>query len=50
MGAKENPCWILVGKPEGNRRRGRPRYRWEYNIKMDFREIELCGLDLSGSG
>ena len=25
---------ILVGKPEGKRPLGRPRLRWEYNIKM----------------
>jgi hypothetical protein len=30
---------ILVGKPEGRRPLGRPRYRWVDNIKMDFREI-----------
>jgi hypothetical protein len=29
----------LVGKPEGRRPLGRPRRRWEDNIKMDFREI-----------
>jgi hypothetical protein len=31
---------ILVGKPEGKKRPlGRPRSRWEYNIRMDLREI-----------
>jgi hypothetical protein len=30
---------ILVGRPEGKRPLGRPRRRWEDNIKMDFREI-----------
>ena len=29
----------LVGKPEGRRRLGRPRRRWEDNSKMDFREV-----------
>ena len=29
----------LVGKPEGNRPLGRPRRRWEDNIKMDLREV-----------
>jgi len=29
---------VLVGKPEGKRPLGRPRRRWEDNIKMDFRE------------
>jgi hypothetical protein len=30
---------ILVGRPEGRRPLGRPRRRWEDNIKMDLREI-----------
>jgi hypothetical protein len=30
---------ILVGRPEGRRPLGRPRRRWEENIKMDLREI-----------
>jgi hypothetical protein len=30
----------LVGKPEGGRPLGRPRRRWEDNIKMDLREVE----------
>jgi hypothetical protein len=30
---------VLVGKPEGKRRIGRPRRRWEDGIKMDLREI-----------
>ena len=29
----------LVGKPEGNRPLGRPRRRWEDNIKMDLQEV-----------
>ena len=29
----------LVGKPEGKRLLGRPRRRWEDNIKMDFSEV-----------
>jgi hypothetical protein len=31
---------VLVGKPEGRRPLGRPRRRWEDNIKMDFTEVE----------
>jgi hypothetical protein len=27
---------VLVGKPEGKRPLGRPRHRWEDNIKMDL--------------
>ena len=33
---------VLVGKPEGRRPLGRPRHRWEDNIRMDLREVE-CG-------
>jgi hypothetical protein len=35
---------ILVGKPEG-RPLGRPRRRWEDNIKMDLREIVFGDVD-----
>jgi hypothetical protein len=38
-------CRILVGKPEGKRPLGRPRRRWEDNIKMDLREIGWGGVD-----
>jgi hypothetical protein len=34
---------ILVGRPEGKRPLGRPRSRWEDNIKMDLREIGIDG-------
>ena len=35
---------VLVGKPEGKRPLGRPRRRWEDNIKMDFLEVGgSCG-------
>ena len=35
---------VLVGKPEGKRRLGRPRRRWEDNIKMDLQEVvRACG-------
>jgi hypothetical protein len=37
MGEKLNACRILVGKPEGKRRLGRPNGRWADNIKMDLR-------------
>jgi hypothetical protein len=40
MGAERNAYRILVGKGEGKRPLGRPRRRWEDNIKMDLREIE----------
>jgi hypothetical protein len=36
---------FLVGKPEGKKPLGRPRRRWEDNIRMDLREIGLSGMD-----
>jgi hypothetical protein len=36
---------ILVGRPEGRRPLGRPRRRWEDNIKMDLREIVFGDVD-----
>jgi hypothetical protein len=44
---------LLVGKPEGKRSLGRPRRRWEDNIKMVLQEVEgggSWGLDGVGSG
>jgi hypothetical protein len=34
---------VLVGRPEGRRPLGRPRRRWEDNIRMDLREVG-CGF------
>jgi len=34
---------VLVGKPEGKRTLGRPRRRWEGNIKTDLQEVG-CGV------
>jgi len=34
-----------VGKPEGKRLLGRPRHRWEDNIKMDLQEVGCGGMD-----
>jgi hypothetical protein len=36
---------ILVGKLEGKRPLGRPRSRWENNIRIDLREIGWRGVD-----
>jgi hypothetical protein len=36
---------ILVGRPEGRRPLGRPRCRWEDNIKMDLRETGFGDVD-----
>ena len=35
----------VVGKPEGKRSFGRPRHRWEDNIKMDLQEVGYGGMD-----
>ena len=35
---------VLVGKPEGKRPLGRPRRRWEDNIKMDLRDVGEGGV------
>jgi len=34
-----------VGKPEGKRPLGRPRRKWENNIKMDLQEVGCGGRD-----
>ena len=34
-----------MGKPEGKRPLGRPRHRWEDNIKMDLQEVVCWGMD-----
>jgi hypothetical protein len=34
-----------VAKPEGKRPLGRPRHKWENNIRMDHREIGWGGMD-----
>jgi hypothetical protein len=40
MGEKRGAYRFSVGKPEGRRPLGRPRRRWEYNIRMDLQEVE----------
>jgi len=37
-GGDERCYSVLVGKPEGKMSLGRPRHRWENNIKMDLQE------------
>jgi len=36
---------VWVGKPEGKKALGRPRHRWDDNIKMDFQEVGCGGRD-----
>jgi hypothetical protein len=43
MGEGRGMYRVLVGKPEGKRPLGRPRRRWEDNIKMDLKEVG-CGV------
>ena len=44
MGEGRGVHRVLVGKPEGKRPLGRPRRRWEDNIKMELQEVgEGCG-------
>ena len=42
MGEGRGVYRVLVGKPEGRRPLGRPRRKWEDNIRMDLREVG-CG-------
>jgi hypothetical protein len=37
--------FILEGRPEARRPLGRPRHRWEDNIKMDLQEVGWGGMD-----
>jgi len=43
MGPRRGADNVLVGKPEGKRPLGRPRHRWECNIKMYLQEVG-CGM------
>jgi hypothetical protein len=45
MGEERGVHRVLVGKPEGKRPLGRPRHRWEDNIKMDLQEVGCWGMD-----
>jgi hypothetical protein len=45
IGEKRDVYRVLVWKPEGRRPLGRTRRRWEYNIKIDFQEVECGGID-----
>jgi hypothetical protein len=45
MEEKRGAYRILVGRPEGRRPLGRPRRRWEDNIKIDLQEVGWGGMD-----
>jgi hypothetical protein len=45
MGEKRNMCRLLVGKPEGKRRLGRPIRRWVDNIRMGLGEVGWGDVD-----
>jgi hypothetical protein len=40
MGKMRNAYIVLIGRPEGKEPRGRPRCRWEGNVRMDFKDTE----------
>jgi len=45
MGERRGIHRVLVGKYEGKRPLGRPRHRWEDNIKMDLKEVGCGGVE-----
>jgi len=45
MGERRGVYKVLVGKPEEKRPLGRPRCRWEDNIKVDLQEVGCGGMD-----
>jgi hypothetical protein len=45
LGERRGVYKVLVGKPEGKRPLGRPRRRWEDNVKIDLQEVGRGGMD-----
>jgi hypothetical protein len=45
MGKERRVCRLLMGKPEGKRPMGRPRNKWENNIRVDLQEVGCAGMD-----
>jgi len=45
VGERRGVYRVLVGRPGGKRPLGRPRRRWEDNIKMDLQEMGCAGMD-----
>jgi hypothetical protein len=48
MGEGRGVYRVLMGKPEGKRPLGRPRCRWEDNIKMELQEVGCGSMDWIG--
>jgi len=48
MGEERGVYRVLLGKPEGRRLLGRPRRRWEDNIRMDLQEVGCVYMDWIG--
>jgi hypothetical protein len=42
---RRGACRVLGSRPEGKRPLGRPRHRWEGNIKMNLQEVGWEGMD-----
>jgi hypothetical protein len=49
MGGGRGVHRVLVGKPEGKRPLGRPRHRWEDNIRRDLHEVGVGCVDWMGA-
>jgi hypothetical protein len=45
MGERRGVHRVLVGKPEGKSPLGRPRRRWEDDIKLNIQEVGCGGMD-----
>ena len=45
MRKRRGVCRDFVGKPEGKKSLGRPRRRWEDNIKIDIQEVRCGGVE-----
>ena len=50
MGESRGVYRVLARKPEGKSPLGKPRYRWNENIKMHLHEVGCEGLDRCGLG
>jgi hypothetical protein len=45
MRKRRGVCRVLLRKPEGKKPLGRPRRRWEDNIKTDLKDLGCGGMD-----